>query len=418
LNENNTMLAPYRVLDLTDDKGVYAGYLLGAFGADVVKVEPPGGDTLRDLAPFLRDEPGPDRGYHWLAYNVNKRGITLDITQPKGRELFLELAKGADVVLESFQPGYLAKLGLGYDELSKVNPKLVLTTVTPFGPDGPYADYQSSDLVCWALGGLLAQTGDPDGRPVRVSQINFSYLLAGMDAAWGTALALYWRGTSGQGQHVDVAIQASVAKTTFLSHESWEVTGREQARASSFYRVHNSEVRLKQVWECKDGHIAFLIFGGSWGATHDNPRMVQWLEEAGMADDFISNLKWAELNWRKTPLDEVDKIHGYFGRFFASKTKDELLTGALERRIALQPINTPVDIVKHPQLKVRDYWRQLPEPGQAEPLTYPGRFCLPSEAPCVVRRHAPKLGEHNAEIFGEIGRTQADIDGLLEVGIL
>jgi crotonobetainyl-CoA:carnitine CoA-transferase CaiB-like acyl-CoA transferase len=209
-----------------------------------------------------------------------------------------------------------------------------------------------------------------------------------------------------------------VAKTTFLSHESWEVTGREQTRASSFYRVHNSEVRLKQVWECKDGHIAFLIFGGSWGATHDNPRMVKWFQEAGMADDFISNLEWANLNWRKTPLDEVDKIHGYFGRFFASMTKDELLTGALERRIALQPINTPVDIVKHPQLKVRDYWRQLPEPGQTEPLTYPGRFCLPSETPCVVRRHAPTLGENNVEVFGEVGLSQADIDGLKEAGIL
>jgi len=405
--EASPMLAPYRVLDLTDEKGYYCGQMLGSLGADVIKIEKPGGDPGRNIGPFFHNICDPEKSLNWFAYNCNKRSITLDIKTDAGKDTFKKLVRTADAVIESFAPGYMDEIGLGYSELKKISPGIIVTTITPFGQSGPYRGYRASDLICWAMGGLLAQTGDPDYRPVRISHINFAHLIASMDAAWGTAIALYYRGTTGKGQKVDVSIQQSMAKTTFLSHESWEVTGKEQTRASSFYKVHRSEVKLRQVWDCKDGYIAFLIFGGHWGATHDNPRMVKWMSEVGMVDDYLGNMDWARLNWRRTPLAEVEKIHAYFDRFFKIKTKAELLEEALKRGIALQPINTPVDILTHPQLKARNYWQELQHEELGTRISYPNRFCLPSESPCKLWRHAPHIGEHNREILDEL----ADMPG-------
>ena len=153
-----SMLAPYRVLDLTDDKGFYCGQLLGSLGADVIKIERPGGDPARNIGPFFHDIPDPEKSLFWLALNSNKRGITLNIEAANGKEIFKRLVKTADVVVESSAPGYMDKLGLGYSELEKINPGVVMTSITPFGQTGPYRDYKASDLVCWAMGGLLTRT--------------------------------------------------------------------------------------------------------------------------------------------------------------------------------------------------------------------------------------------------------------------
>ncbi|MFC2018468.1 CaiB/BaiF CoA transferase family protein, partial [Chloroflexota bacterium] len=196
------MLGPYRVLDLSDEKGAFCGALLGSLGADVIKIEKPDGDPMRKLGPFFHDEPDPEKSLFWMGYNINKRGITLDIETADGKEMFKRLVKTADIVLESFMPGYMDGLGLGYKELEKINPQIIMTSITPFGQDGPYKDYKSSDLVSWALGGLLAMTGDPDRPPIRISHIPISYLMASYDGVWGALVALYGRGTSGEGQLV------------------------------------------------------------------------------------------------------------------------------------------------------------------------------------------------------------------------
>ncbi|MCX8125948.1 MAG: CoA transferase, partial [Dehalococcoidia bacterium] len=406
------------VLDLTDEQGFYCGQLLGSLGADVIKIERPGGDPARLIPPFLHGERNIENGLYWLSFNTNKRSITLNLETPEGKDVFRKLLKISDVVVESLPPGRMAALGFSYDELDRVNPKIILTSITPFGQEGPRSTWKGSDLVCWAMGGLLAQTGDPDRPPVRTSHINFAYLMAGADAAWGTAIALYWRNKSGRGQHVTVSIQQSVAKTNFMAHEVFEVTGKEQKRASSFYRVERSDVKLKSVWEAKDGYVAFLIFGGHWGATHDNPRLVKWIDEEGMADDYLRSIDWAKLSWRRTPLDEVARIHGYVERFFKSKTKAELLEGAIKRRIAIQPVNTPGDILKHPQLEARDYWQDLPLPDGTM-VKYPSRFCLPSYSPCKQWRPAPKVGEHNLEIYcGLLGLSTGEVKSLHDKGVI
>jgi len=207
------LLSPYRVLDLTTERGLLCGQLLGDLGADVIKIEPPGGSPARRLGPFLDDQPHPDRSLYWWAYNRNKRSITLDIDRPEGRDLLKRLVPSADFVIESFNPGEMAGRGLGYDDLAALNPAIIYTSISAFGQDGPKATYADSDLILMAAGGPLILTGDDDRPPVRLS-VPQAYLHASTDAAVGALVAHHESILSGRGQHVDVAAEESVAMAT------------------------------------------------------------------------------------------------------------------------------------------------------------------------------------------------------------
>ncbi len=416
--QGNTMLGGYRVLDLTSDRGYYCGQLLGNLGADVIKIEPPGGDPGRNTEPFFRDQAHPEKSFFWMAFNTNKRGITLNLETEDGRRLFRRLAEKADVVVESFDPGYLDALSLGYAELEKLNPRLVFTSITPFGQTGPRRDFKSSDLVAWGMGGLLFQTGDPDRPPTHLSHIPLAYLLAGMDGASGTAIALYWRATSGLGQQVDVSMQETVAKTTMMLHEVWLVTGTEFRRSSSWYHVPASPVVLRLVWPAKDGYIFYMMYVGAFGAEEDK-RLVQWMQEEGIADDFIRGIDWANLDWREKTKEYGDRIQDYLFRLFKDKTKAELLEQALKRNILIQPISTPKDILTHPQFVAREYWQEVKHDELGMTMKYPARFCMASETPLRISRRAPVIGEHNEEVYcGELGLSRGDLVALKQAGII
>src|SRR5215510_3063468 len=182
-------LSDLRVLDLTDLKGTLCAKLLGDMGADIIKIEPPGKDSMRTIGPFLNGTPHRDRSLLFWFYNTSKRGITLDVHQPTGRAIFKQLAAKVDVVVESFAPGTLASLGLGYDELKRLNPKLVLTSISPFGQTGPYRDYHSSDVVAEALGGMIYTNGAADEPPLQALGLQ-AYHNASFFAAIGTMSAL------------------------------------------------------------------------------------------------------------------------------------------------------------------------------------------------------------------------------------
>src|SRR3989304_4246953 len=160
-----SMLSSYRVLDLADEKGLICGKILGDLGADIIKVEKPGGDLARRLGPFYHDDPDPEKSLFWFSLNTSKRGITLNIESVDGREIFKRLVKTADFVIESFPPGYLDKLGLGYFDLEKINPGVILVSIAPFGQTGPYRDWKTADIVAWAMGGNMAPWGEPDRPP-------------------------------------------------------------------------------------------------------------------------------------------------------------------------------------------------------------------------------------------------------------
>jgi crotonobetainyl-CoA:carnitine CoA-transferase CaiB-like acyl-CoA transferase len=207
------MLSPYRVLDLTTERGMFCGQLLGDLGADVITIEPPGGSSARRLGPFYRDMPHPDHSLFWWAFNRNKRSITLDITSRDGQVILRRLVASAHFLIESDTPGALAAYGLGYDDLAALNPALVYVSITPFGQDGPKAHYADSDLIILAAGGPLVLTGDDDRPPVRVS-VPQAYLHASAEAAVAALIAHHERQRSGRGQHVDVSAQQAVAQAT------------------------------------------------------------------------------------------------------------------------------------------------------------------------------------------------------------
>jgi crotonobetainyl-CoA:carnitine CoA-transferase CaiB-like acyl-CoA transferase len=411
------MLEGCRVLDLSDDKGFYCGQLLGSLGADVIKIERPGGDPARNIAPFFHDNAHPEKSLYWLAYNTNKRGITLDIEAADGKDIFRKLTGSAGVIIETYAPRYLDRLGLGYSNLAKTNPKVIVTSVTPFGQSGPYSELKSSDLVCWSMSGLLFVTGDPDRYPVRVSNIPLTYLLASMDAALATVIALHWRNSSGKGQHIDVSIQDSANKTAWMVHERWAVTGAEYPRGSSFYSVPNSDIKLRLVWPAKDGHIFYMIYTGAFGAAEDE-RLVQWLDEEGMADEYLKSIDWNTLDWRTKSREEGERIQDYFARFFATKTKTELLDQALKRRIMIQPVSSAKDLVEHTHLNARGYWQDVEYPHLGVSLRYPTRLFMSSAVECRHWRQAPLIGEHNLEVYQELGYTASDINILKEAGII
>ena len=216
-----SMLGSFRVLDLTSDKGFLCGKILGDLGADVIKIEPPGGDPARSIGPFYHNIPQPEKSLYWFAFNNNKRGITLDIETRDGQEIFKGLVKTADFVIESFAPGYMDSLGLGYSALSEINPRIIVTSITPFGQTGPYKDYKASDIVVIAMMGWMYLCGDPDRPPVRIS-FPQAYLNASAEAAASSMIAHYYRETTGEGQHVDVSAQHSLITNAFNAPSFWE----------------------------------------------------------------------------------------------------------------------------------------------------------------------------------------------------
>jgi crotonobetainyl-CoA:carnitine CoA-transferase CaiB-like acyl-CoA transferase len=193
------LLSGFRALDLTDEKGFVCGKILATMGVDVIKVERPGGDPARCLPPFAKGTPDPEKSLNWLLYNTDKRGVTLNLENDRGQTLFKELVKGADFVLESFTPGYLDEWGLGYDKLSKINKRMIMASITPFGQKGPYSRYKGSELVASAMSGVLLSNGFDDRPPVKEG-LDALFFHANAAAAFGSIMAHYDRETTGEGQ--------------------------------------------------------------------------------------------------------------------------------------------------------------------------------------------------------------------------
>ena len=211
--KNEGMLSPYRVLDLTNERGFFSGKLLGDLGADVIKIERPGGDPARRFGPFFHDIPDPEKSLFWMGLNTNKRGITLNIETAAGQAIFKKLCQTADILFESFDPGYMEGLGLGYTALREINPRLIVASVTGFGQSGPYRDYKTPSIVIWSLSGQAYITGDADRPPLSTSY-PIPYFFGAMQAAIGALVALYHRVVTGHGQYVDAPALLSLAWAT------------------------------------------------------------------------------------------------------------------------------------------------------------------------------------------------------------
>ena len=268
-------LSPYRVLDLTGELGLLCGKILGDLGADVIKMEPPGGDAVRRLGPFLDGEADPQKSLYWFAFNNNKRGVTLNIEEPEGQEIFKRLVAKADFVLETFKPGYLESIGLSHALIREANPRLVLVSITPFGLTGPYSRYEATDLEIMAMSGCMSLTGDPGRPPLRVT-FPQSYQWTGSYAAMASMVAHAQRRRTGKGEHVDVSAQATMLWGFSHAHTFWDLNRTVEKRAGSFMTGRSiTGAKMRVFWPCKDGYLNFIIYGGEAGRK-TNQALVEW----------------------------------------------------------------------------------------------------------------------------------------------
>ena len=346
------MLSCYRVLDLTDEKGYACGKVLSDLGAEVIKVEPPGGDLGRSRGPFFHDIPDPEKSLYWFAFNTNKKGITLDIQTLDGREIFKQLVKKADIVLESFPPGYMDKLGLGYNTLRKINSGIIVTAMTPFGQEGPYRNFKGSDIVVSALGGTLYAVGDPD-RPPLTSSYPHSYLINSMHAAVGTLMALYQRSATGQGQYVDCPAQASLLFTAAAEIEApWAFesqTLKRKGRKRIGVTLKKGDTGYYPVlWKCRDGDVAFSLFFGP-PAEKSMQNLVQWMRSEGYDPGRLGHWDFQTQDWSSLETQaEVDEVVEVIQSFFLKHTKRKLFEKAVEIEIKLGISLTVKDMLEFP----------------------------------------------------------------------
>ena len=410
------MLAPYRVLDLTDERGLLCGRILADLGADVLQIEPPCGNSARRIAPFYRDEPRSDHSFFWHAYAANKRSITLDIARADGRVLLERLAASAHFLIESGRPGELAALGLGFERLAEINPALIVVSITPFGQSGPYASYLASDLVGMGMGGFMYVTGDSDRAPLRVGFPHF-YLHGSAAAAAGAMLAHAQRVATGLGQHVDVSCQEAVARSLANSLAGYVIEGSVIVRQGS-YRQTGAGTFMRITWPCKDGFVNFQFSGGASSGQSVN-NFVRWMADEGMADEYLLSLDFTKLGYGTVTMEMMDRIVPPVSRFLIERTKQELFAGAIERRILLFPVSTLGDILEDPQLEARGFFRPLDSPDFEAPVTTLGPFARASATPIRPIGNAPKLGAHNREIYeGELGLAHTDVIRLASAGVL
>ncbi|MFA4835633.1 MAG: CoA transferase [Dehalococcoidia bacterium] len=411
------MLGVYRGLDFSDEQGMSCGKILADFGADVIKVERPGGDKTRNIGPFCGDIPASDRGVYWLATNASKRGITLDIETEDGKELFRKLVKTVDFIVESFPPGYLQKLGFGYEDMCRINPRIVVASITPFGSDGPYRDYKGCDLVYQALGGVSNECGEPDRAPLRIGPIPQSYYFAGHQAALGICIALYHRTLTGEGQHIDVSVYESMAlRMPSTGAMVWDAMKMRTRRWGGGFFRSDAKCFIRFIYACKDGYVVWNMHTGLPG--HFTRLVVEWMVEEGQAGD-LSDIDWYKIDLSKKTKEDIEGMQDTFARFFQRYTKKEIYEQAIKRNMPIYPVYTAEDLLKDPQLKSRDFWVDVEHPEIGYTMTFPGAVVKASETPCRIPRRAPLVGEHNQEIYGgELGLSRDEIIRLAEAGAI
>jgi crotonobetainyl-CoA:carnitine CoA-transferase CaiB-like acyl-CoA transferase len=401
-------LAGLRVLELADEKGQFCGKLLGDLGADVIKIEPPGGESCRHVGPFLDDIPHPERSLSFWYYNTSKRGITLNLETEDGRRLLRRLADTSDVILETFRPGLLASLGLDYDSLRAQNPGLILCALTPFGQTGPWRDFLSSDLLHMAAGGEMASSGYdevdvPNAPPIAPGGGNAWHM--GCHFAYIAIMAaLVHRTVTGQGQYIDASIHEACALTTEAAIANYVYRGEVLLRQTG--RHHAAGPTNRTQFRAKDGtYVCALISGGL------NPRNVRNLADLmdgyGMAGD-LKDTRYQDPAVIAANASHI--IDDLLAGFIASLPAEEVYHAGQEHGFTWGAVRAPEALLEDAHLGVRGFWKDLEHPELGRSFVYPGEAAIYNGSPWGISRRAPLIGEHNFEVFcGELGLSRGEL---------
>jgi len=405
-NEPIGALTGYRVLDLADSRGAYCSKLLADLGADVIKIEPPEGDPGRSVPPFAGDVPHNEKSLYFLHRNANKRGLTTDLHTPEGKALLKKLVKTADVLVENASPDYMKNLGLDYSVLRDINPELVMASMTEFGPGGPYRDYRGSNLVDFAMSGVMITSGFPGKTPCLVpgSQSQDS---ASLIAAIGILAALYMRSTTGKGQHIETSVHEAsriglypwlLSTYTHLMNEAADGGVAPQAET----RMGDS---VYPVFPCKDGFIRLIAL---------TPRQWDAMVRVLGNPEVLLLPEWRNLVYR---IFNADAIHPIMTEHTSQYTMQELFEAGHREGVPVAPIFSVEDFVNSPHTRARGFFVEMDHPVVGAAL-YPGPPYRWSETVASIRRPAPCLGEHNQEILQEadIPQQQEDSSVLKQAG--
>ncbi|MCU1504372.1 MAG: Crotonobetainyl-CoA:carnitine CoA-transferase CaiB-like acyl-CoA transferase [Ilumatobacteraceae bacterium] len=393
----SSMLAPYRVLDLTDGRAELATFVLAGFGADVVKVEPPGGSPSRGEGPLAAGEATALASLRFHAYNRGKRSVVLDLDSPDERVRFLDLVASADFVFENAGPGVMDARGLGFAALRRARPDLVYVALSPFGQEGPYAQHLATDLTLAAMGGAMALNGEPDRRPVRIT-VPQTWHHAAVESALGAMVAHERRLLTGEAQFVDVSVQAAVFWTGLQAMIAHAIQGRNIERNGTVLQLSTLVTPL--VYPCADGEVCLIATSSTL------VRMMPWMIASGaVTPAWAAAEDWPSYEVRmltgESLVHTAEEMRAAVTAFTMLHHKMELFDGGIARGITLAPVNTVADVLTLEQLQVREYWDELRLPS-GRTLCAAGPFVKASGAPIAWTRPAPDIGEHTDDVLGSL----------------
>jgi crotonobetainyl-CoA:carnitine CoA-transferase CaiB-like acyl-CoA transferase len=400
-------LADLKVLDLTHYiAGPYCTKLLADYGADVIKIErPDGGDPARRYGPFPHDEPHPEKSALFLHLNTNKRGITLNLKSAAGRDMFTALVRQADIVVENFSPRVMPSLGLAYETLERLNPELVMTSISNFGQTGPYRDYKAQDILIYAMGGPMHQTGVANREPIKMAG-NLMQYQAGTMAATATLVGVYAAQLQRTGQHIDISLFETHAGT--VDRRSTFLTAYAYAGEATHRQATGPQGMLPRgIYPCQDGYICIHVMNEWW------PRLARMLERPDLLTDPEFATPTARMN-----AESQAEFDALFYPWLLERTKQEIMECAQAARVLATAVNTPEDVLKDRHFRDRDFFVEITHPD-AGCVTQPGAPFRMSETPWRIRRCAPRLGQHNEEVYGGmLGLSREELVVLREQGII
>jgi crotonobetainyl-CoA:carnitine CoA-transferase CaiB-like acyl-CoA transferase len=402
--EGEGALTGYRVLDLADAKGAYCTKLLADLGAEVIKVESPQGDPTRGLPPFAEDIPDLERSLPFVFRNANKLGVTLNLQTQDGKRILGKLVESADVLVESFPPGFMADLGLDYGSLSEITPGLVMASITEFGQSGPYRDWRGSPIVDMALSTDLIEAGFPDKAPCSLPGMA-AYDATSVMAAISIVLALFERGGSGDGHYIDVSVHGNAR----LAIYPWMVT------LHSYNRTLDGPppapegrigAAVYPVYPCKDGYVRVVaLTPWQWDA------LLTVIGEPGA----LAGPEWRELLHR---VSHAAELYDTMVEFTMNYTMMELFETGHREGVPIAPVLGLSDFIDSPQTRAREFFLDMQHPVIGR-FRYPGPPYKWTETPCRVERSAPLLGEHNVAILCErLGLSRTELAALRHAGVV
>jgi len=397
-------LADIKVLDLSwHIAGPYCTKYLADAGAEVIKVERPvTGDPTRQMPPFYKDDPDIEKSGLFLHLNTSKKSITLNLKSEKGKQIFLELIRGVDILVESFRPHVMPSLGLGYDVLEKINPRLVMTSITSFGQTGPYREYKATDMIIYGMGGAMFWTGQPDRSPLRLGDTVISCQV-GVMAAVATMTALYGSEMRGDGEHVDVSafeiIRGHIDRSgTDLI--AYQYTGDYDVRSPS-----SSKMYPVGVHPCKDGYIDITGSGPFF------PRIAKMLGNPKLIEKYGTPKAQIDPDLREEFYKDV------YCPWLMKRTRREIWTEAQKAGLLSGPIFNSKDLLEDPHYMERNYWQEVDHPVTG-PLTYPGAPYRSEKMSWQIKHPAPLLGQHNEEIYRALGYGKEGLVKFQEEGVI